>query len=616
LVIQHFLLEFSIDKNQDSDMALTLRGRIVIISSATVVGALILSGAVTYAIVRANTMDVINENLNSIAGSNTATISQWVASKERAVSETAAAVEHGDPQGHVAQMAKNDDFVATVGWSDKSFFSTAKTPPTYDPTVRPWYKAAIGATQLVVTKPYPDSVTGQPFVAFSTPMIRDGQAVGVLSGAVTLDGIRDVVKAVHPTPSSLAFVVSRDGQVVAHPDAALALKPTTDIAPELTPDRLSQMAGVDSPSEVTIAGAPKLLSVTPIKGTDWDVVIALDKTEATAGLRNMIRAMATAMVALTLAAVGVAIFLTSGAFRRLGEVRDAMSAVASGTGDLTQRLPVAGNDEVAQIAHSFNLFVAKLHDVIRRIRDASASVQHAASEIASGNLDLSRRTEAAAASLQETAASMEEITSTVTQAAGSARLANETTSAAAGAASRGGNVVAGVVSTMRDIEAASGKINDIIGVIDSIAFQTNILALNAAVEAARAGDGGRGFAVVAGEVRTLAQRSAQAAKEIKVLIATNVNSVSGGASLVREAGQTMEDIVGRVSNATAIIGEIAGAADEQTRGIQEVNRAVAQLDEMIQQNAALVEQSAAAASTLQTQATDLAEAVAQFRVEA
>ncbi|WP_233838052.1 methyl-accepting chemotaxis protein [Paraburkholderia sp. ZP32-5] len=597
-------------------MALTLRGRIVIISSATVVGALILSGAVTYAIVRANTMDVINANLNSIAGSNTATISQWVASKERAVTETAATVEHGDPQGHVAQMARNDDFVATVGWTDKTFFSTAQTPPTYDPTARPWYKAAIDAAKLVITKPYPDSVTGQPFVAFTTPMIRDGKAVGVLSGAVTLDGIRDVVKAVHPTPSSLAFVVSKDGQVIAHPDAALALKPTTDVAPELTPDRLTQMAGADSPSEVTIAGAPKLLSVTPVKGTDWDVVIALDKTEATTGLRSMIRTMATAMVVLTLAAVGVAIFLTSGAFRRLGEVRDAMQAVASGTGDLTQRLPVAGNDEVAQIADSFNRFVAKLHDVIRRIRDASASVQHAASEIASGNLDLSRRTEAAAASLQQTAASMEEITSTVTQAAGSARLANETTSAAAGAASRGGQVVAGVVSTMRDIEAASGKINDIIGVIDSIAFQTNILALNAAVEAARAGDGGRGFAVVAGEVRTLAQRSAQAAKEIKVLIATNVDSVSGGASLVKEAGQTMEDIVGRVSNATAIIGEIAGAADEQTRGIQEVNRAVAQLDEMIQQNAALVEQSAAAASTLQTQATDLAEAVGQFRVEA
>jgi len=296
-------------------------------------------------------------------------------------------------------------------------------------------------------------------------------------------------------------------------------------------------------------------------------VIALDKSEARVGLSNMIRAMVIAIVAPTLAAVAIAVVWTSNSFRTLGEVRDAMKRVSSGTGDLTHRLPVAGNDEVAQIAHSFNLFVEKLNDVIRRIRDTSESERHAAHEIASGNHDQSRRTESAAASLQQTAASMEEIT-TVTQAAGAARQANETAITAASAASRGGHVVTEVVSTMREIEDASGKISDIIGVIDSIAFQTNILALNAAVEAAWAGDGGRGFEVVAGEVRTLAQRSAQAAKEIKSLIVASVTSVSDGAALVREAGQMMEDIVGRISNVTTIMSEISGAADEQTRGIQ------------------------------------------------
>ncbi|SAK90352.1 methyl-accepting chemotaxis protein [Caballeronia temeraria] len=317
-----------------------------------------------------------------------------------------------------------------------------------------------------------------------------------------------------------------------------------------------------------------------------------------------------------LAAIAAAIIggVTGIAFKGLARVRDAMEGIGSGSGDLTQRLPATGNDEVAQIALSFNAFVGKMNSVMVQIRDTSEAVRHAANEIASANHDLSSRTEAAAASLEETAASMEEITSTVTQSASAARQADQTATTAASAASRGGSVVSVVVSTMHEIEGASGKIADIIGVIEGIAFQTNILALDAAVEAARAGEDGRGFAVVAGEVRTLAQRSAQAAKEIKELINSSVTSVSTGASLVQQAGETMTDIVGRVSSVTTIIGEVTNAADEQTRGIHEINRAVAQLDEMVQQNAALVEQSAAAASALQTQANELASAVGQFRV--
>ena len=577
------------------------------------VASLALSGGATYAIVRANMLDTIQDNLTAIANANTTTIRQWVEAKEHAVQETAAVISQADTQAAGSQLARNDGLVTTIGWSDKTFFSTAKTAPGYDPTARPWYKAAIGAGKLVATKPYPDSGTGVPYVAFATPIIRDNQPVGVVNGAVTLTGVRDVVNAVHPTPSSLAFVVSKDGLVVAHPDAAFTLKQATEVAPSLTPDVLSRIADDPTPYEVLIAGSAKLLKVSPVAGTDWYLVVALDKSEATVGLRRMIQAMVVAIVALTFAAVGIVGFWTSASFRRLGEVRNAMERVGSGTADLTLRLPVVGGDEVAQIAGSFNAFVEKLGDVIRQIRNTSESVRHAASEIASGNNDLSRRTESAAASLEQTAASMEEITATVTQAAGTARLANETAVAAAGTASQGGRVVADVVSTMHEIEGASGKISEIIGVIDSIAFQTNILALNAAVEAARAGEGGRGFAVVAGEVRSLAQRSAQAAKEIKSLIATNVASVAGGATLVRQAGQTMEDIIGNVTRVTTMMGEITGAADEQTRGIQEINRAVTQLDEMIQQNAALVEQSAASASVLQTQASDLAAAVAQFR---
>jgi methyl-accepting chemotaxis protein len=210
---------------------------------------------------------------------------------------------------------------------------------------------------------------------------------------------------------------------------------------------------------------------------------------------------------------------------------------------------------------------------------------------------------------------MEEITATVGQSASSAKQADDTAVSASLVASRGGAVISEVITTMREIENASVKIADIIGVIDGIAFQTNILALNAAVEAARAGEQGRGFAVVAGEVRSLAQRSAQAAKEIKSLIESTVSSVASGSSQVRHAGETMTEIVSNVSNVTTIISEITQAANEQTRGIQEVNRAVSQLDEMVQQNAALVEQSTAAAAALQSQAANLATAVTQFRLD-
>jgi methyl-accepting chemotaxis protein len=253
---------------------------------------------------------------------------------------------------------------------------------------------------------------------------------------------------------------------------------------------------------------------------------------------------------------------------------------------------------------------------IAQVRGSATSISGAAQEIASGNVDLSQRTEQAAGSLQQTASSMEELTSTVNQTAASARTANQLAGSASEVAARGGAVVAQVVSTMQDINTSSKKIADIIGTIDGIAFQTNILALNAAVEAARAGEQGRGFAVVASEVRSLAQRSAEAAREIKSLIGASVDKVESGSRLVADAGSTMDEIVASVQRVSAIIGEISTAAAEQSAGIGQVNGAVAQLDQMTQQNAALVEQSTAAAESLKQQALRLDGVVGTFRLAA
>ncbi|MDC8770130.1 methyl-accepting chemotaxis protein [Roseateles albus] len=271
-------------------------------------------------------------------------------------------------------------------------------------------------------------------------------------------------------------------------------------------------------------------------------------------------------------------------------------------------------DEVGDLVRALGRMTAQLGGSMQAVLNASASIRTASAEIASGNMDLSERTEQTASSLQQAASSMDELTSTVRQSATSALEANRLAGTAAEVAARGGRVVAQVVSTMEDINISSRKIGDIIGVIDSIAFQTNILALNAAVEAARAGEQGRGFAVVAGEVRSLAQRSAQAAREIKGLIGASVEKVEGGSKLVADAGQTMGEIVGSVERVSAIIGEISTAAAEQSRGLDLVNGSVVKLDQMTQQNAALVEQSAAAAESMKDQAIKLADIVDTFKL--
>ena len=371
--------------------------------------------------------------------------------------------------------------------------------------------------------------------------------------------------------------------------------------------------------DAAVARLPAFL--VDFKNLERDMAAMSDKIEhqahATRDAGEAISATARTMVVAAAIVCGVALALL-GWFISRGIVQPIQRAVKVAEqvarGDLRSRIAVTGNDETAQLLSALRAMNDNLARVVGSVREGSHNIADGTSHISAGNLDLSQRTELQASNLQQTAASMEEITSTVRNNSETARAAADLAGTMSESAASGGAAVAQVVSTMSEITQSSRKMGDIIGVIDGIAFQTNILALNAAVEAARAGEHGRGFAVVASEVRTLAQRSAVAAKEIKSLIQASVEGVERGASQADAAGATMDDIVAKVRHVTQLIGEISNATQEQTAGISQVGTAVAQLDQVTQQNAALVEESAAAAESLKRQAAQLVEAVAVFQL--
>jgi methyl-accepting chemotaxis protein len=333
---------------------------------------------------------------------------------------------------------------------------------------------------------------------------------------------------------------------------------------------------------------------------------------ASAGARAAARAL------LAVGALGAVLSALTGWLIGSGIVRPVRHAVkiarTVASGDLASNIEVRSDDEVGQLSAALKDMNESLASIVADVRGSTATIERASAEIADGNHDLSRRTETQASALQETAASMEQLLGTVRQNADNARQANQLVLSATSVAGRGGNAVEQVVSKMDAINASSRKVVDIIGVIDGIAFQTNILALNAAVEAARAGEQGRGFAVVAGEVRNLAQRSAAAARQIKALIAESVGEVDAGARLADEAGRTMQEVVAGVRRVADIMAEISAASAEQVAGIEQVNSAISEMDHSTQQNAALVEQAAAAAAAMREQARQLATAVGVFRI--
>ncbi|NIC04306.1 methyl-accepting chemotaxis protein [Billgrantia bachuensis] len=599
-------------------MLSSLKFRLLLATAVIIALALVANAAVSYFTIQRHNDRQIAQNLSDVAQGNGRTISAWVGSHASMLEamENSVRAEHLDPVLKAAQASGS--FLATyMAYQDTGetiFYDGWEPPADFDPRVRPWYERAVTEGESIVTLPYVDTVTGGLVVTIASPFESNGSLVAVAGGDVAIDDVVTIVSDISPTPSSFAFLVAADGTLIAHPDPELSLEPATRLSAQLDSTFLANLAQASEPERLTLSERPRLLQSQPIAGTDWQLVVALDEREATAGLRAVLGSSALTLVLVVLAAVLVLGALLTLMFRRLQAVRDAMTDIASGEGDLTRRLPENGRDEVAQIAGAFNQFVSRIENVMLTIRDASESVTVAAGEIATGGQDLSRRTENAASSLQQSSASIEEITSTVEHTADSARHASDLSQSASEVATRGGEVVGQVVTTMQEITASSERIGNIVKVMDGIAFQTNLLALNASVEAARAGEQGRGFAVVAGEVRQLATRSAEASREIRGLIEASSQKVASGTELVQRAGSTMEELVAGVGRVAKVLGEISVAAGEQSDGIGQVNVAVAELDRMTQQNAALVEESTVAAEQLKDQADRLAEAVGGFKL--
>jgi len=598
-------------------MQLTLRARLIVLSVGIVTVAMLALAAANFLTVQNHVRSTVDVQSRQLVVAQARALADWVETKRLLTHTLTMAIDLPDPRGVIQALRDGGGFSdAYVGFPDKRTIFLSPMPEGYDVTSRPWYKQAVQENRPIVTAPYLFTAPPEVGVTFAEPVGPAGNPTAVVGTDVLLTTVVRNVAAIRPTPDSFAFLANQAGAIVTHPDTAMTLKPVSALSPDLQP---AAMRGLDQETagmRTTIKGVDYLLYSSPVAGTDWQLVIAVHRDQALAAMGTLLKVSAvTVVVSLTLAVLVLGAVIAR-ALRRLSLVRDALQDIASGDGDLTRRLSTHGNDELTHIAKAFNDFVDKIAAVLIRIRESSESVRVATSEIASGNRDLSGRTEQQASSLEETAAAMEQLTATVQQNAENARQANQLATDASQVATHGGNVVSQVVQTMGGIESSSRKIADIIGVIDGIAFQTNILALNAAVEAARAGEQGRGFAVVASEVRTLAQRSAAAAKQIKDLIDDSVQQVDAGSRLVQDAGATMGKVVDSVRRVTAIVAEISNASQEQSTGITEIGSAVSQMDQSTQQNAALVEQATAAAQSLQQQAEQLAEAVAGFKLDA
>ena len=523
-----------------------------------------------------------------------------------------------------AAKVKADSQAATVFWASPSTLKFMDETGLGYMLEKNNSRDAWLASFLASGRPYelnmnPDPKTGALKLFINTRADAGDGKLAVAGLGLSIEAMGQSVRAYKVGESGHVYLVRENGTILLHRDSALSDgKHNIKDQPGFTPQLATQLLGKTNFSHAELASSQGTLIVASSYIPQLGLYVVAEVPEREV-LGDLARSATIAALVAGVIGGGIAmlvVFLVSRAIAApVARAATMLGEIADGNGDLTRRMPVESEDEVGALAHAFNRFVSSLNKTMNNVRDSTNAIAGASAEIAMGNLNLSSRTESQASSLEETAAAMEELTSTVRQNAENARQANLLVSGASGQAEQGGRVVAQVMTTMTAITDSSRKIADIIGVIDGIAFQTNILALNAAVEAARAGEQGRGFAVVASEVRNLAHRSATAAKEIKALIQESSGKVETGAKLVDDAGVVMADIVRAVQQVAGLMSDIDDASSEQSQGIGQVNESIAAMDGVTQQNAALVEEAAAAAAALKEQAAQLSGIVAEFKLE-
>ncbi|MBF0032021.1 HAMP domain-containing protein [Citrobacter freundii] len=490
-----------------------------------------------------------------------------------------------------------------------------------------WYQHAKGQSQnnCLWSDVYQDASSGVNMVTCSVPYQQAGKFAGVATTDIRLDNVATFMQQQGNSTGGYAFVVDKQGQILYFPQADLAKHKTiNDLAQSaqwLIPvqDGLKSLRPTDGVKTITLANDNVLNTASqvmlfPMPDTGWVVGLATPESRIVGLAKVMMQDVLEVLIPImTLLLVGSWLVVRR-LISRLDDTRQALDDIAQGEGDLTRRLDVRGKDEISAIAEAFNLFVDKISAILITVRSSSTVVANNAVSLADSNMELSSRVTQQAAALEESSAAMEQLNATVHQNASNTQLADELSDSTAQTANRCGDVMQGVISTMDNVSASSGRMVEIVAVIDSIAFQTNILALNAAVEAARAGDAGRGFAVVASEVRTLAQRSATAAQEIKALIDESVSHVGSGSQQIHTAGERLGELVSNVRQVRQLMGEIRVAGEEQRKGVSEVTLAVTEMDSTVQQNASLIDDAAARTQALKEEAEQLAMLVSSFRL--
>ncbi|KAA0014527.1 HAMP domain-containing protein [Billgrantia pellis] len=555
-------------------------------------------------------------------------ISRWIEGYRRFLAGLAKDERLADPvpvESHLEWLVSRhpgDATIESLFFADASGDTLTHSGARVDISGRDYFKRLVteGTADTLLDDPVLSLVSGKPTAVVAETIFDErGNRVGLLGITLSMAAVSEITSAIDVGEGSYGYMVDRAGTVVAHPDPEVRMALRVTEADEagftganvIGRQMLEGNAGigrVTSPS-----GGAMTMVWSPIAGTDgWSLAAAIPNDVFTGVSRNLLMSLLLAGLATLALLLGI---VTVSARKVLAPIRRttlAMADIAQGKGDLTQRLKVDSHDEVGELAVQFNAFVERMQNTLLQVRENARMVLAGAGDIADGTRELSSRTEQAAANLQETSASMEEIHSTVAHTAQASEQANGLAVTAAGVAERSNDAMTEMSTKMAAIDESANKISNIIGLIDSIAFQTNILALNASVEAARAGEHGRGFAVVAQEVRNLASRSSDAAKDIRRLIDTSVKHTQEGNTIVQGVVERMEELRQSVVQVSDVINEITAGAREQTTGIEQVNTAVAEMDTMTQQNAAMVSQSASLAATMHENASRLDELMSEF----